>query len=331
MYLSKSRATNAQIAKWAVLLLDYEISYRHRPGERMHHADALSRISNSCHEDMLVDEEVVDCAIIFFTVSEINRIAAFQSLDERVKQIKTALIEYDRDRTRPDPSVIDFNDLGRFTLDDDILYRLPEDGSIVKHFVILTSIRKALCIQFHENFDHYSAGKVHQRLSERYWFPLMRRYVRQHVRRCISCITEKPPTRRITGKPVEPDRRSFRTIHMDHDGLFIRSMQNHQYVLMIEDNLSRYVQYYAVPDVTTHSTLNCLRDYVLRFGTPKRIISDIGVAFSLYAFRAYCEQQGIDHHIISVRHPQSYGLSERMNKVIHPQMSMYCEREDKRD
>lgn len=82
---------------------------------RRTNADALSRISNS------LDEKAVESGIVFFTVNEIDCVVVFQLLDERVKQMKTALIEYDRDRTRRDPPVIDFNELCKFTLDD-LLY-----------------------------------------------------------------------------------------------------------------------------------------------------------------------------------------------------------------
>lgn len=63
----------------------------------------------------------------------------------------------------------------------------------------------------------------------------------------------------------------------------------------------------------------------------KHVIADRGSAFTAYQFGDYCATNNIHRTLISVRQPQANGLVERTNRVVVPQMRIYCEREDQRD
>lgn len=327
-FLNKNKSLNPQTARWAVLLQDYEITYRYRPGDRMRHADALSRAPIENSEN---DKGGSESEQIFYVVSEADRIATFQQEDERIKEIVSLLRRYDETKQLPDPSFISFDEFRKYLLENGVLYRDNENGQ--KRFVLPKSQRKALCIKYHELQGHYAADKVCAKIREKYYFPNMRNYIKNHVARCIDCIAQKYPSGKEVGKSQlsEPGSRPFIKLHIDHIGPFVESTKRNSHVLVIKDSLSRYVILHAVPNTGVHFTKQKLSLFFEAFGLPRSIVSDRGSAFTSYEFADFCKARNIHHTLISVRRPNSNGLVERANKIITPQITMYCERSDQRD
>ena len=292
----------------------------------------MSRAPVDCADEPL-ENEAIERASVFITITEFEQIAAFQEQDERVKYIKSALINYASTGNFPDSKEIDPNEFRRYELTDDIIYRVPDEAHRKRRFVLPKSMRKAMCIKYHDNMGHYSADKVVEKIAEKYWFPGMRRYVRQHVKRCIDCIIYKGNLGKEAGKlhSMEPDRRPFRTIQMDHVGPFVKSTNGNTHVLVIEDSFSRFIELYPVPDTSVKTALEKLKEFTYAYGLPKRTIADRGSAFTSYQFGDFCARNNIRRTLISVRRPQANRLVERMNRVIVPQIRIYCERKDQGD
>jgi len=90
------------------------------------------------------------------------------------------------------------------------------------------------------------------------------------------------------------------------------------YILVIVDNLTKYVKLYPVKSCGTDVVLKSLNNFIKLFGEPRRIISDRGTAFTSKNFEDYCQQHGIRHSLVSVRHPQGNGQAERVNSTLVP-------------
>ena len=54
---------------------------------------------------------------------------------------------------------------------------------------------------------------------------------------------------------------------------------DHQYVLVLIDAFSRWVDLYPTKGVTADETANRIFQHLSRFGTPERILADRGTAF----------------------------------------------------
>lgn len=262
LYLNRSRSTNAQTARWAILLQEFEITYCHRAGERMQHVDALSRAPVESADESLESEAVERASV--FVITEVEQVAAFQEEDDQIKLIKNALINYAQTGDLPDARQIDHNEFRRYELNDNILYRIPDKLCQRKRFVLPRSMRKAMCIKYHDNMGHYSADKVVQKIAEKYWFPGMRRYVRQHVKRCIDCIVHKGHSGKEAGKlhSMEPDKHPFQTVQIDHVGPFVKTLDGNTHVLVIEDNFSRYTELYPVLSTSVKCALEKLKEFM---------------------------------------------------------------------
>lgn len=158
----------------------------------------------------------------------------------------------------------------------------------------------------------------HRTHSKTFWFPQMRKYVKNYIAACIDCCYRKAQSGKIEGTmhfdPVEPI--PFRVIHVDHLGPFVRSKKGNCYVLAISDAFSKYLIVKPVRDTRTIHVINILNEITSYFGLPHKVITDRGTAYTAKAFESYCEQNGIKHVKTAVRTPRSNGQVERANQTI---------------
>lgn len=146
----------------------------------------------------------------------------------------------------------------------------------------------------------------------------MWRYVKYHINCCPECLLVKIPRGKRPGKlhPILPGRRPFEVINVDHTGPFVTSKKGNTHVMMIIDNLTKFVKLYAFKNTSTKAFLKYFEEFVLDYGLPKKIISDRGTCFTSRSFAKYCSSDGIQHAQISIRHPQSDVQVEKVNAVL---------------
>ncbi|KAK8788708.1 hypothetical protein V5799_021513 [Amblyomma americanum] len=169
--------------------------------------------------------------------------------------------------------------------------------------------------------------------SETYWFPGMRRYVREHIRRCFECLICKVPSGKEKGllHPIPPGRRPFETIHADHLGPFVRSKKGNKYILVVIDNLTKYVRLFPSRDTSARSVIKSCEDFTFSHGLPERIITDRGTCFTSKAFEEFCKARGIQHVLNSTRHPRANGQVERVNRTLVPTIMTTMDGNDQRE
>ena len=92
--------------------------------------------------------------------------------------------------------------------------------------------------------------------------------------------------------------------------------KKYKYILTVIDAFSKYVWIYPTKTLSTAEVIRKLRDQQQYFGNPKRIISDRGTAFTSGNFQEFCEQEGIEHVLITTGVPRGNGQAERMNRII---------------
>ena len=194
-------------------------------------------------------------------------------------------------------------------------------------------MRKSVTVRCHDLAGHFGLDRTVARIKEYYWFPGMRRYVKHHITHCFECFLVKVPGGRKPGllNPIPPGTRPFQIVHMDHLGPFPRSSRGNKDLLVLVDNLTKFVHLYAVRDTSTKNVLKKFEEFVLERGLPERVITDRGTCYTSKAFVDYCESHGISHTLNSSRHPQANGQVERVNRTVLPLITISIERNDHRD
>lgn len=182
-------------------------------------------------------------------------------------------------------------------------------------------MRKGIVIEAHDHGGHFGLERTIARITADYWFSRLRRYVRQHIN---MCLVHKRPSGKRPGllHPIPPGKRPFQVVHIDHLGPFETSTSNNKYLLVIADNLTKYVQLFPCATTDAAGVIRILKRFCDDRGIPDRIISDRGTCFTSRAFHQFCLDREIAHTLNSTRHPQANGQVERANRTIIPLLSM---------
>ncbi len=84
---------------------------------------------------------------------------------------------------------------------------------------------------------------------------------------------------------------------------------DHQYVLVLIESFSRWVELYVTKGVTADETVKCIFQHLGRFGTPKRILTDRGTAF-------YNELVSELIHMCHAKHELTIAYSKEENAIV---------------
>lgn len=319
-HMSGMKTRNPQTTRWLNLLQEFDLEMKHRPGENMSHFDALSRAPVDESNGETMDRIIKEKLEVLVSMSEEDYIIAMQCSDE---ELKTIIAELNVEKP---PLTIK----SRYELINGILYRkVAQNREDRKLWMVPKSMRKSLMIKFHDLSGHFSVDRTVTKILEKYYFPRMRRYVRDHIHMSAACIVNKAPRGKRSGKmhPIEPGKRPIETIYIDHLGPFPTSSKNNSYLLVITDNLTKFVKLFPASSVHTKVVVKQLNTFALQFGLPRRIVCDRRTAFTSEQFRKYCQDEGVELHLGSVRHPQTNGQCERANSTILTVISTSIDKE----
>nr|CAI5827382.1 unnamed protein product [Callosobruchus analis] len=103
---------------------------------------------------------------------------------------------------------------------------------------------------------------------------------------------------------------------MDHVGPFVKSRRGNAYILVIVDAFTKFVIIEAVKDTRARYVIKTLLNFMYVFGSPTRVITDRGTAFTSRTFKLFCDNYGVKHTLNAVATPRSNGQCERYNRTI---------------
>lgn len=315
-YLNINRTTKPQIARWFEVFQEFDFDVRYRTGSRMAHVDALSRaVDDIAPSDKSVESELAERLEVFTALTTVDRVRFMQQADDQTRKI-IRLLESPDERTRGEEA-----EVNSYELHDGVLYRVYQGRAL---FVVPKSMRKGVVMSAHDYGGHFSVDKTVARITRDYWFSCMRRYVRQHIKMCLDCLTHQRPAGKQAGllHPTPPGRRPFQIIHIDHLGPFETTTKRNRYLLVIVDNLTKYVHLYPCRTTDSVGVIRILNKFIDERGVPDRIISDRGTSYTSHAFERFCSLHSISHVLNSTRHPQAKGQVERANRTILPLLSI---------
>ncbi|KAK8787039.1 hypothetical protein V5799_023187 [Amblyomma americanum] len=311
VYLNAAKTLKPQTARWFDMLQEYTFDIRHRPGSKMEHLDAMSHTAVEDPSDPW-DNVIADKLDMWMTISLHYQALIYQRSDEEVRRIATTTEKKSCDRIAEERALAQ-----NFVLKEGRLFRETEaDGKKKLLYVMPKSMRKSVCVKFHDLEGHFGLDQTLAKISETCWFPGMRR-----------CQVEK---KRDSCTP-SLERRSLETIHADNLGPFVRSKKGNKYILVVIDNLAKYVKLFLPRDTSAKSVIKSCEDFTLSCGLPERIITDRGTCFTSKAFEEFCKTRDIQQVLNSTRHPRANGQVERVNRTFVPTIVTTMDGNDQRE
>ena len=92
--------------------------------------------------------------------------------------------------------------------------------------------------------------------------------------------------------------------------------RGHQYILVLIDAFSRWVELFPTTSVSAYETASCLFQHFGRFGTPSAIHTDRGTAFHNELVEELTRLAGTDHSLSTAYSKEENGIVERANQEV---------------
>ncbi|GFT65098.1 transposon Tf2-6 polyprotein [Trichonephila clavipes] len=264
-WLMKLKSPTGRLACWALQLQSFNLNMEYIPGKSNVVADMLSR--PACHE---VNELCEVCTVaIDVTSRSPKEIRDEQMMDEELVKIISCLED-------PDKNVNYVNWVKRgYLMNQGVLFRYAPDSESEETQLVVASHERTLIRKNHHDAPkagHYSAEGTYTPIAKNYYWTGMRKYITDYVKNCPDCIKYKAANQKPSGLLQTPvPAQSFETLAID---LFRRLPESKDEVL-------------------------------LRYGIPRRLISDNGTQFVSAVMQQIYYLLTIYQSLISVYHPQA--------------------------
>lgn len=274
---------NPRVARWILTLQNYRFKVSHRAGVKMAHVDALSRL-----------------------VAFVNRLPLERELEYRQLQ---------DDRISQIAGELEFEDNVKFRLIDGLVYRKGEDRD---RFVIPDQMIHSIIRIYHDEMAHCGVQKTFEGIYASYWFPSIRKRIRDYKDNCVTCLMADSSAHsregelQVTSTALKP----FEIVHLDHYGPLPQTVDNKKYVLVVIEAMSRYTWFFATRSTTSKESCEILKFLFNVFGAPKELVSDRGTAFTSREFSEFLDLYRIKHRKVAVASPWANGLAERANRFL---------------
>ena len=105
-------------------------------------------------------------------------------------------------------------------------------------------------------------------------------------------------------------------------GPFPETSRANIYILFITGYLTRWAETVAIPDVTAPTLASqLLQKVIFQHGCPIQLLSDQGRQFHGDVLNVVATQLGVQQVFTSPYHPQTNGLTERLNKTLKQEIA----------
>lgn len=291
--LSK-QSINPRIARWAMFLQSYDFQIEHGPNKRMSHVDALSR----CHSILILEANTFEQTLIIK-----------QNQDENIRKLRNEL---------------ELKENKFYELQNGLVYRKAKNKLL---FYVPSCMETNVIRSCHDSMGHIGIDKVLENICRVYWFPEIRKKVKNHIANCLKCIDYSPISGKTEGylHSIPKGNLPFQTIHIDHYGPLEKTSKGYKYILSIIDAFTKFIKLFPCKSTGTEETVQNLQTYFKMYSKPKRIISDRGTSFTSTAFKNFVNNEFVEHVLIAVGTPRANGQIERFHRVITPMLSKLCD------
>lgn len=274
-----------RIARWAMMLEDYEYELVHRPGQQMKHVDALSRYPVM---SIQVDETT-------------QKIGDAQSKDEFTLGLK---------------QLIEDSSTSEYKLRHNALYKIVNDQELL---VVPQDMQKQV-VQLEHNKGHFGINKTEAMVKQQFWFPHIRKTVENVLSNCVPCILSSRKTGKQEGylHPIPKGDVPLDTYHIDFLGPLPSTNKNYKYIFTVVDAFTKFLWIYPVKSTSSKDALEKLKLQQITFGNPNRIISDRGSAFTSTDFKKFCEDEKIELITTTTGQPRGNGQVEKFHGTLIP-------------
>ncbi|UYV66676.1 hypothetical protein LAZ67_4002521 [Cordylochernes scorpioides] len=194
--------------------------------------------------------------------------------------------------------------------------------------------RKEVMSEYHNHMlnGHLGVARTTYRLKNKYYWPSMLKDVSEFVKTCHLCQSRKGSNHLPSGllQPIPPANYPFERIGIDFVGPLPSTKRRRKWIIVLTDYYTKYAETKAVSEATVKEVSTFLIEHIiLRHGAPKFLISDRGSQFTSNLMKEVMKMCKVKHCFTTSYHPQTNGLTERLNRTLINMISMYLNTDQK--
>uniref|UniRef100_A0A914XQJ1 RNA-directed DNA polymerase n=1 Tax=Plectus sambesii TaxID=2011161 RepID=A0A914XQJ1_9BILA len=182
--------------------------------------------------------------------------------------------------------------------------------------VVLKGEVERIIRSVHEGIGHLMINNTYDHIKDRFYWDGIQDDVRAFVSACIKCQKNRPfKNQPAVLRPVPPPNNALSQWGMDLVTL-PETDEGYHYLIVAIDHLTKWPEAQPIKRKTAANVLTFFEGLCMRFGYPNVLITDQGREFCNKDMDKFCADNCIDHRVTAAYHPQSNGLTERMNQKI---------------
>ena len=108
----------------------------------------------------------------------------------------------------------------------------------------------------------------------------------------------------------------FEVLHLDHIGPLTKDAHGNEYILVVIDAFSRWIELFPTMSTTAAETASAILNHIGRFGTPEAIHTEQGSAFHNDLITELTQLCGIEHSFATAYSSEENGIVERANQEV---------------
>ncbi|UYV76584.1 hypothetical protein LAZ67_14001277, partial [Cordylochernes scorpioides] len=309
-WLKNLKDPTGRLARWALKIQEYDFDIIHKSGKKHMDADGLSR-------GPLTETDWVEDYERLFLNQIINE------EDEFIENVKKSLKGSKRAITQ------------NFKEENGCLYKKnPNPEGRAWLLVVPKKRRKEIMSEFHNHMlnGHLGVARTTYRLKNKYHWPSMLKDVSEFVKTCHLCQSRKGSNQSPSGllQPIPPANYPFERIGIDFVGPLPSTKRRRKWIIVLTVYYTRYAETKAVSEATVKEVSTFLiEQFFLRHGAPRFLISDRGSQFTSNLMKEVMKMCKVKHCFTTSYHPQTNGLTERLNRTLINMISMYVNTDQK--
>lgn len=319
-WLMTLKSPSGRLARWALKIQHHNLIIDYSPGKTNVIADGLSRPDCKEHN--------TDQCICTIHIDVPRRSAAdTRTAQMSDPQLKTIIECFESAKPEDDELIRRWTHRG-YLLNNGVLYRYspePETESDEVQLVIPVCEQKEILDTYHKDqtAGHYGYHRTLTRITSRYFWVGMRKDITDYVSKCVECQRYKATNLKPAGLiQTTASRQRFETIAIDLFGPLPKTPEGYRHIFIIEDLAARWVEIFPLKDATAEQCAKTLlTEIFMRFGLPRRILSDNGPQFISAVVQQLTYVLKIGHVFTPVYHPEANPV-ERKNRDMKPQLAI---------
>jgi hypothetical protein len=305
-----------RLARWALMLNQYEYTVEYRKSSQHGNADALSRNPVGADDNFDNTESSADgdtVCLVRMVGRQLNPMEPGVIMSETKKDpVLSTVMRYTREGW---PQGMDNGEIMSEDSHSNSMqsFKKLRDSLSVTNGCLFYGARLVIPTCLHQSIleilhlGHFGIQRMKQLARTAVYWPGIDAAITRMSQGCSTCSEHQNKPSKAPIHPWMVPEKPWSRIHVDHAVNFMGSNW-----LVVVDAYSKYPCVHATTSTSSKATMDLLEQDFSHFGYPHTIVTDNATTFTSEEFQEWCRYRGISHLSGAPYHPATNGAAERL-------------------